>query len=228
MTNTEQILFRTPQDALIFAFNYSTQTRDRSAMDRMAAPSPRTGKGLSGNDGAAQAGMIRRELEQLTEIERAVLVARFAPRSSPCACGRACCGGHTPNPEYLAAIRTLEQAAMAILPSGTVVHYQLRRGLVEKATGVKIEIKSLAIKCGVAERTAYAHWEVIKHWFLGTAKPKKAKEAKRRRVAAGEGTVDIPGESELQPEVATAVDGLESKARKHADELLSGLGFVRS
>ncbi|MFP3186792.1 MAG: hypothetical protein RXS25_39500 [Paraburkholderia sp.] len=228
MTDTEQKLFRTPQDALVFAFNYSTQTRDRSAMDRMAAPSPRTGKGLSGNDGAAQAGMIRRELEQLTDIERAVLVARFAPRSSPCACGRACCCGHIPNPEYADAIRTLEQAAMAILPSGTLVHYQLRRGLVEKATGIKIEIKALAIKCGVAERTAYAHWEVIKHWFLGTAKPKKSKEARRRRVAAGGGAADIPGESELVTEVATAVDGIESKARKHADELLSALDCVRS
>lgn len=228
MIETTEKLFRTPQDALIFAFNYSTQTRDRPAMDRMAAPSPRTGKGLSGNDGAAQAGMIRRELQQLTDIEHAVLVARYAPRSSPCACGRACCCGHTPNPEYQEAIRTLEQAAMSILPSGTIVHYQLRRGLVEKATGIKVEIKALAIKCGVAERTAYAHWELIKHWFLGTAKPKKSKEAKRKRVAAGQGVADIPSESELAPEVATAVDGIESKARKHADELLSGLGFVRS
>ncbi|MFM0270114.1 DNA-binding protein [Paraburkholderia aspalathi] len=227
MIDTEQKLFRSAQDAMIFAFSYSMQTRDRSAVDRMAAPSPRTGKGLSGNDGAAQAGMIRRELEELTAIERAVLVARFAPRSSPCACGRACCCGHTPNPEYQEAIRTLEQAAMSILPSGTIVHYQLRRGLVEKATGIKIEIKALAIKCGVAERTAYAHWEVIKHWFLGTAKPKKSKEAKRKRVAAGDGVADVPNESELQPEVATAVDGIESKARKHADELLSGLDFVR-
>jgi hypothetical protein len=139
MTDTDQKLFRTAQDAIIFAFSYSMQTRDRSAVDRMAAPSPRTGKGLSGNDGAAQAGMIRRELEQLTAIERAVLVARFAPRSSPCACGRACCGGHTPNPEYQDAIRTLEQAAMSILPPGTLVHYQLRRGLVEKATGFSVQ-----------------------------------------------------------------------------------------
>jgi hypothetical protein len=228
MSETTEVLFRTPQDAMIFAFNYSVQTRDRSAMDRLAAPSPRTGKGLSGNDGAAQAGMIRRELEQMPSIEHAALVARFAPRSTPCACGRACCCGHIPNPEYVEAIRELEQAAMSILPSGTLINYRLRRGLVEKAVGVKIEIKALAIECGVAERTAYAHWEVIKRWFLGTAKPKKSKEAKRKRVAAGVAVTDVPAESDLSPEVATSVDGIESMARKRADDLLGSLGFVHA
>lgn len=225
MIDAEQKLFRTPQDALIFAFNYSMQRQDRSLVDRLAAPSPRTGKGLSGNDGAAQAGMIRRELEQLTEIERAVLVARFAPRSWPCACGRPCCSGHTANPEYVAAIRTIEQGAMSVL-AGRLVHYQLRCGLVEKAVGVKIEIKALAEKCGVTEKTADAHWQIIKVWFLGRSKPKKLKPTKRTRIAAGNGTADVPAESELQHHIATSTDGLDSKARMRADELLSGLPFI--
>ncbi|RKE35277.1 hypothetical protein B0G76_1338 [Paraburkholderia sp. BL23I1N1] len=231
MTQTTEKLFRTPQDALIFAFNYSMQRGDRSLTDRMAAPSPRTGKGLSGNDGAAQAGMIRRELEELTDIERAVLVARFAPRSWPCACGRACCSGYTPNPEYLGAISLLTQAAMSAL-AGRVVHYQLRRGLVEKAAGAKVEIKALALKCEVSEKTAEAHWQLIKLWFQGRAKPKKVKPSKRTRTAAGVGAADVTDEPHLhdeaveQPDVASSADGLESRARKAADSLLSTLTFI--
>lgn len=232
MTDTTEILFRTPQDALIFAYNYSMQRADRSLVDRMAAPGLRTGKGLTGNDGAAQAGMIRRELEQLSDIERAVLVARFAPQAWPCACGRACCSGYTPNPEYQEAISRLTQAAMSVL-AGRIVHYQLRRGLIEKAAGKKVEIKALALKCEISEKTAEAHWQVIKLWFLGKSKP-KAKPSKRRRAAAGEGTADVADEAHLHddateaPEVASAVDGIESKARKRADDLLSGLSFIHA
>ncbi|CAG9256217.1 hypothetical protein [Paraburkholderia caribensis] len=230
MTETVETLFRTPQDALIFAFNYSMQRGDRSLVDRMASPAARTGKGLSGNDGAGQAGMIRCELEQLTDIERAVLVARFAPRSWPCACGRACCSGYTPNPEYQQAISLLTQAAMSVL-AGRVVHYQLRRALVEKAAGMKVEITTLAKKCEVNEKTADAHWQIIKVWFQGRSKP-KAKPSKRKRAAAGDATADVVDEPHLhdealaQPEVSSALDGLESKARKRADELLSTLPFI--
>ncbi|MBW9102936.1 DNA-binding protein [Paraburkholderia phenoliruptrix] len=230
MIDTEQKLFRTPQDALIFAFNYSMQRADRSLVDRMASPAARTGKGLSGNDGAGQAGMIRRELEQLSDIERAVLVARFAPRSWPCACGRACCSGYEPNPEYQAAISLLTQSAMSVL-AGRVVHYQLRRGLVEKAAGLKVEIATLARKCEVNEKTADAHWQIIKLWFQGRSRP-KVKPSKRKRAAAGDATADVADEPHLhdeaivQPEVSSAVDGLESKARKRADELLSTLPFI--
>jgi hypothetical protein len=232
MSTTEEVLFRTPQDALIYAFSYSMQTRDRSGADRLAAPSPRTGKGLSGNDGAGQAGMIRRELEQLTDVERAVLIARFAPRAWPCTCGHACCSGYTPNPEYQEAITLLTQKAMSAL-AGRLVHYQLRRGLIEKAAGMKVELKTLALKCEVSEKTAGEHWQVVKLWFQGQPK-RKAKPSKRRRAAAGVATADTADEAHLHdetiavPAVETAVDGIESMARKRADDLLSGLPFIRA
>ena len=231
MSETNEVLFRTPQDALVFAFNYSMQTRDRSAVDRLAAPSPRTGKGLSGNDGAGQAGMIRRELQQLTELERAVLVARFAPKAWPCTCGHACCSGYTPNPEYQAAISLLTEKVMPAL-AGRLVHYQLRRGLIEKAAGRKVEIKALASRCEISEKTAGEHWQIIKLWFQGQPK-RKAKPSKRKRAAAGDATADVADEAHLHdeaialPSVESAVDGVESKARKRADELLSGLSFIR-
>ena len=226
MIDTEQKLFRTPQDALIFAFNYSMQRQDRSLVDRLASPSPRTGKGLSGNDGAGQAGMIRRELEQLSDLHRAALVARFAPRSWPCNCGSACCSGYMANPEYVAALRALEQAAMPVL-AGHLTHYRMRVRLVEKAMGAKVELAALAKECGVNEKTASAHWRLIKEWLCGKPKPKALKGGKRERVAAGEAAADVAADdSDEAGEVATAVDGVESQARKQVDALLSGLPFI--
>ncbi|MBB2981762.1 DNA-binding protein [Paraburkholderia tropica] len=228
MSETTENLFRTPQDALVFAFNYSMQRQDRSLVDRMAAPSPRTGKGLSGNDGAGQAGMIRRELEQLTELDRAVLVARFAPKSWPCACGSACCSGHMANPEYVAAIRTLEQAAMSKL-AGHLSLYRLRVRLVEKAMGAKVEINALAKECGVSENTAAAHWKIIREWISGIPKPKVRTPSKRARVVADDAQANVAlGEEGADESVLTAVDGIESLARKRADDLLSTLHFIAS
>lgn len=227
MNDTEEKLFRTPQEALVFAFNYSMQQQGRPLADRLASPAARTGKGLSGNDGAGQAGMIRRELEQLSAIDRAVLIARYAPRSMPCACGRACCSHHMPNPEYAAAITDLTRLAQSLF-SGRLSHYQLRRALVEKALGVKVTIKEIADKCEVAEKTADTHWRTIRDWIGGQPKKKAKKEAKRSRVAAGAAAADIAEDiDDGGAETPTAIDGIESAARKRADDLLSGLPFIR-
>lgn len=228
MSDTQEQLFRTPQEALVFAFRYSMQQQGRPLADRLASPAPRTGKGLSGNDGAAQAGMIRRELEQLSVIDRAVLTARYAPPSIPCACGRPCCARHMPNPEYVEAITELTRLAQTLF-SGRLSHYQLRRALVEKALGAKVTIKAIADKCEVAEKTADAHWRTIRDWIGGQPKKKAKKAAKRSRVAAGGASADVghdDEDSEAQPQ--TALDGIESAARKRADTLLSGLSFIRA
>ncbi|ABE29909.1 hypothetical protein DR64_750 [Paraburkholderia xenovorans LB400] len=228
MTETTEMLFRTPQDAMRYAFSYAMQQRDRPLADRLAAPAARTGKGLHGNDGAGQAGMIRRELDQLSDIDRAVLVALFAPHSYPCSCGAACCSRHTPNPEYAAAITFLAEKALSQL-SGHLSNYQLRRGLVEKALGTKITIKDLAAKCEVTEKTADAHWRIVRDWIGGTPKKKSKKAAKRERVNAGDGVADVARvDEEEDSKTLTAVDGIASKARKNADELLSALSFIRA
>lgn len=228
MTETTEQLFRTPQDAMRYAFSYAMQQQDRPLADRLAAPSARTGKGLHGNDGAGQAGMIRRELAQLSDVDRAVLVALFAPRSYPCACGSACCSRHTPNPEYSAAITLLTEKALSQL-SGHLSNYQLRRGLVEKALGTKITIKALATKCEVTEKTADAHWRIIRDWIGGTPKKKSKKVAKRARVAAGIAVADVAHTDEdEEAQTRTAVDGIASAARKRADGLLSTLSFIRA
>lgn len=203
MMETVEKLFRTPQAALVFAFNYSMQQQGRPLMDRLASPAARTGKGLSGVDGAAQAGMIRRELLQLPEVEVAALVARFAPRQMPCNCRSSCCAGYRVNPEWDEAIRVLEQGAQTVL-SGHLSHWRLRRKLVEQVFGVKVVLKDLAEQCGVRPNTASEHRRIIKRWISG----EKARH--------GKGGV----------EAVAAVDGIESSARKKVDTLLSTLGFV--
>lgn len=210
-------LFRTPVDALIFAFNYSMQQQGRPLADRMASPGGRSGKGLAGNDGAAQAGMIWYELQRMPEVEVAVLVARFAPRSMPCTCTNACCSGYTPNPAWNDAVRTLEQHAMAQL-AGHVSNYRLRRRLVEKAIGLKIEIKALAKECGVTEKTAGSHWRIIKEWMNGKPAQHPVSRADRARTEYA----DVGNAAESVP----AVDGLISTARKNADKLLSMFDFI--
>ncbi|QCP50173.1 DNA-binding protein [Trinickia violacea] len=226
MTETTEKLFHTTEAALKFAFSYSMQQQDRPLVNRMASPALRTGKGLAGNDGAGQAGMLRRELQQLSELDRAVLIARFAPRSIPCQCRHSCCSGYKINPEWDDALRVLEQAALTQL-AGHLSNYVLRRRLVEKSIGVKVELKALACACGVSENTASAHWKIIKEWMYGKPKPKKLKDGKRVRVPAGDGTADVvPHNAADGGEPTTSSDGLESSARKRADELLSSLSFI--
>lgn len=62
-------LFRTTEDALRFMFSYSMAQQGRPLADRLASPSGRNGKGLSGNDGAGQAGMVRRFVDGADSIE---------------------------------------------------------------------------------------------------------------------------------------------------------------
>ena len=210
-------IFRTPVDALIFAFNYSMQQQGRPLSDRLSAPGGRTSKGLSGNDGAAQAGMIWRELQDVSPLERAALIARYAPKSMPCTCTNPCCSGYRPNPEWNEAMRTLEQHALTLL-SGHLSIYRMRRRLVEKALGMKCEIAALAKDCEVSENTASAHWKIIKEWIQG--KPVQHKANRGDRVKTEFASVGSGEESD------PAVDGLLSSARKSSDSLLSGLPFI--
>ncbi|AJW97185.1 hypothetical protein BM43_3197 [Burkholderia gladioli] len=217
MTETIEKLFRTPEAAIIFAFNYSMQQQDRPAMNRLAFPAGRNGLGLSGMDGAGQGGMILRELTALTDAEMAALLGRYAPRSIPCPCDRPCCSGHRPNPDWEGAIRYLEQVAVGLF-SGHIVHYRLRRKLVEKALGVKVELSALAKECGISENTAGAHWKVIRRWIDGAPARKVGKTAARGR---GE-YADVGGD--ILPD--QSCDGLLSSARKKADSILTALPFI--
>ncbi|WP_198362680.1 hypothetical protein [Burkholderia ubonensis] len=54
---------------------------------------------LTGTDATAQAGRIRRQLDRLPPVPRALLVVAYAPREIACSCRAPCCSGRYPNPE---------------------------------------------------------------------------------------------------------------------------------
>ena len=149
-------LFRSAHDALVFAFNFSMDLYDRPLMGKMADEARPPGKGLSGLDGAAQAGFVRAELRALGLIPEAILIARIAPQGSPCECRRPCCSGKTLNPDWAEAIKTLTQHALVPL-SGCVSHYRLRAAIVQKFFGASVSLVDIAEVCGVNRDTASDH-----------------------------------------------------------------------
>lgn len=162
----EEALFSSAHAALTFAFNFSGQQYDKSAMARLAAPPSGSGRGLGGLDGAGQSGMIRKELQEIGQLGEAVLIARIAPKTIPCYCTRPCCAGKTPNAEYENAILYLVRVAMEHL-SGHLSHYQLRRAIIEKHFGRKVNVTDVAEECGVSRTTASAHHTKLSAWLRG-------------------------------------------------------------
>ncbi len=162
-------LFKTAHQALSFAYNFSDSTLDRPLMSRMADKVKRTGKGLAGLDGAAQAGMILRNLKELPRLQQMILVARFARRSDACRC----CGGPVPSLIWRGAIREISDAAVFQALSGHVTIRLLRDGLVARYFGEKVHIQELAKKANVHRDTASRQNALIIAWLHGTRYTKK-------------------------------------------------------
>lgn len=95
-------LFENTEQALVFAFNYTGQNCITARLS--LEPFPTTGKGLGGLNGAAQAGMIRREVSSAGRLIESLITAKYAPMWRPCSCGHACCSGKIENKEWAEAI----------------------------------------------------------------------------------------------------------------------------
>lgn len=163
-------LFATAHAALTFAFNHSDQVYDKPMMARMAqSPGPGTGKGLGGQDGAGQAGIILAALESLPRLYRAILVARFAPQSEPCKC----CKGATDRLEWLEAIREISNAAACEALSAHPTARVLRDAIVARYFGKDVKLSDAADRAGVSAATATNHNGKIKLWLYGTRTTKK-------------------------------------------------------
>lgn len=119
-------LFNSAHAALVFAFN-SPGSQSRSLMMMMASPAVGGGKGLIGLDAAAQAGMIRAEVQALGSPAEAILIARIAPRWQPCSCRSACCSGRRGNTEWTNAISVLADRVRTTALAGCVSNSILRR-----------------------------------------------------------------------------------------------------
>lgn len=162
-------LFKTAHQALSFAYNFSASTLDRPLMNRMADKFKPTGKGLAGLDGAAQAGMILRNITELPRLQQMILIARFAPQGSECHC----CGGPVPSLIWMGAVREISDAAVSQALSGHVTMRALRDGLVARYFGQKINLQDLAKKANVNRDTASKQNTQLMTWLHGTRITKK-------------------------------------------------------
>ena len=201
MTETE-ILFTSADDALRFAFSYSTQQYSPTPMARaMRGGNVGTGKGLVGVDGAAQAGMVRAELKGFSELHRSLLIAQFAPDELPCPCTAPCCSGNRPNREWADAITYLTDHTTHLFAGG-LSHYRLRRTLIERHFGAhrdmhgkKLTLERLAQQCDIHRQTVSTHHQKLMAWLRGT-------------------------------KGANGTAGVQSTALQRADELLRDCGIV--
>jgi len=148
--------FRSAEGALLFAFSEQYIDLPQPAIARMAGTPSRTGNGLGGIDGFAQAGMILSGLRTLSEIQRSILTARFSPAVGLCQCDSACCRGFRHNVRWLTAVSHISDYVGCEVPS-TLPFRRLREGIVRKHFGDKVRLGEVADSCGVHRNTASNH-----------------------------------------------------------------------
>ena len=82
---TDEPLFNSTHVALTFAFEYAGQQSPRTPMTSlMRTENIGSGKGLSGLDGAAQAGFILAEVCRLSDDQHNIIVARYGRVTHEC------------------------------------------------------------------------------------------------------------------------------------------------
>jgi hypothetical protein len=190
-------LFATAHAALTFAYNHSDQVYDKPVIGRLAQ-GPSSGKGLGGADGTGQAGIILGALEPMPRLYRAILVARFAPRTDKCKC----CQGTVDRHDWLAAVREISDAAACDALSAHPTPRVLRDAIVARYFGKDVKLSDAADRAGVSAATATNHNGKIKLWLYGTRTTKQ----KRGERGAGQ-------------------KGVEALAMEFAADLLSAKGL---
>ncbi len=138
-------LFRYSSDALLFAYRYSGQQYSMSAVAKMMGLRGGSGKGLSGLDGAAQAGMIKAEVDKLHPNERDCMVGRFAdPESEICKDAK----------------KRLIPLAAAALPTG-MHSRRMVAALVQRYFGKKATLNEMVEEFGVPKSTLHDQWRTV-------------------------------------------------------------------
>jgi hypothetical protein len=174
---THEPIFASAHSALTFAYNFAPEQYAPSMMAKSiqsgARPPPSRfrdarGGSLVGMDGAAQAGMILAEVDNVGALvgESAVyfLAARYAPHHVPCACRYPCCVGYRPARAFAEAVLWITHAAIDEL-EGHGVNYRLRRGLVLRFFGERENMSELAKFASVSRDMASQHNARLLPWF---------------------------------------------------------------
>lgn len=180
--------FTSAHEALKWLYRFDPEQVAAPPMNRLASTPSFGGRGLGGYDGATMAGWIRSEVSRLPRHQQILLAAQFAPSTRECRCKRPCCSGHSPNPEWTAAITALTDQVMSVL-AGTVVSYRLRRGMVEKIFGRDVSLEDLAAQAGVSRPTASSqHAKLVVH--LKGARGGKGRDGRVGEIQRAEAAID--------------------------------------
>lgn len=154
----EDPLFKSTHEALIFAFRHAGQQSPKTPMTYlMKTEQLGSGKGLSGLDGAAQAGFILAEVCRLPDDQHNIIVARYGHVLHECPC----CEQETPSDEWRAAIDALSHCVEL-----EGVHRKVRIMMVEKAVcGGKMDMETLCKRYSLSKSTTYRQLSEIKVKF---------------------------------------------------------------
>lgn len=179
-------LFERSKSAVFFALNHTrsiyaqplmTKAANALAAAESGAKSSRRRDELIGLDGAGQAGLIYIHLENLPPFQRLALVARVSKHSFPCACRSACCMGVRPNPEWVDAIKKLNDYVrnemdrqQAKSRKKIIINPQLRRMLIEKHYGRKYPNADLSEQFQLSENTITTYSSKVREILNGWEK----------------------------------------------------------
>ena len=158
-------MFENTEQALVFAYNYTGQNCITARLS--PEPLPTTGKGLGGLNGAAQAGMTRREVSSAGKLIESLITAKYAPMWLPCSCGHACCSGKIENKEWAEAIPYIVldvcKNALRGADRGAVVWC-----VKAYYSGSILPVRQIASMASVSEKTITRNFPKIIHYLRGT------------------------------------------------------------
>ena len=144
-------LFRNTHDALMFAFNYSSQQYALSPMSKlMKGGGTGGGKGLVSLDGAGQCGIILTRLAKMTALEQACITARYAPRYEECPC---CQNKDKMTDQYREAVATLTEWALSAFTG--MSNRNMRAAVIRSFFERGVSINATAKELNIPKATAY-------------------------------------------------------------------------
>jgi len=169
MQPVDQPLFLSVQDAVKFATQFNHEVIPRSSMNQMMSPSTGDNRGLSGLDGAGQAGIILCAVHELdTPLQGLTLVARTAPHYHTCSCGAPCCSRKIVNWAWMECISSIvtilyeqQESKRESGKRGIEYNIKLWRALVCKFFGEKSTLEEIAKSCEVSVDTVTSHKKLI-------------------------------------------------------------------
>lgn len=164
-------VFKSPHEALAFGFRYSSDQYPVSALAKMIGGTERgSGRGLRSLDGAGQAGMVIAEVLELhNAAHQYALAARFAARGEKCACGSKCCSGYRRSELWDGAVAWIAEQAISEL-SGHISNVRLRRAIVARYFGERVNVEAMAERCKVHRNTASGQQKKVVDWLKSLEK----------------------------------------------------------